>query len=54
MQIINAVLPSIRARLRGRIINVSLLATWIGEPNEASYAALKAALTRYVETLRLV
>lgn len=48
----NAVLPSMRARRQGRIINVGSLAAWIGEPGEGVYAASKAALARYTEALR--
>ncbi len=48
----NAVLPGMRARGRGRIVNVGSLAAWIGEPGEAFYAASKAALARYTDALR--
>ncbi|MPZ82131.1 MAG: SDR family NAD(P)-dependent oxidoreductase [Actinophytocola sp.] len=47
-----AVLPGMRARGRGHIINVGSLAAWIGEPGEAYYPASKAALARYTEALR--
>lgn len=47
-----AVLPHMRARKQGRIINVGSLAAWIGEPGEAFYSASKAALARYTEALR--
>jgi NAD(P)-dependent dehydrogenase (short-subunit alcohol dehydrogenase family) len=48
----NAVLPDMRDRRQGRIINVGSLAAWVGEPGEAFYAASKAALARYSEALR--
>lgn len=51
-RMVNAVLPEMRRRGRGRIINVGSLAAWVGEPNEAFYAASKAALARYTEALR--
>jgi NAD(P)-dependent dehydrogenase (short-subunit alcohol dehydrogenase family) len=51
-RVIRAVLPGMRARRCGRIINVGSLAAWIGEPGEAFYAASKAALARYTESLR--
>lgn len=46
------VLPSMRDRRQGRIINVGSLAAWVGEPGEGFYAASKAALARYTEALR--
>ncbi len=51
-RVIRAVLPSMRERRGGRIINVGSLAAWVGEPAEAFYAASKAALARYTEALR--
>lgn len=48
----NAVLPSMRQRRQGRVINVGSLAAWVGEPGEGFYAASKAALARYTEALR--
>lgn len=47
----NAVLPGMRRRRQGRIINVGSLAAWVGEPGEAFYAASKAALARYTQAL---
>lgn len=47
----NAVLPGMRARQRGKIINIGSLAAWVGEPGEGFYAASKAALARYTEAL---
>lgn len=51
-RVINAVLPGMRSRRQGRIINVGSLAAWVGEPGEGFYAASKAALARYTEALR--
>lgn len=51
-RVINTVLPTMRQRHRGRIINVGSLAAWVGEPGEGFYAASKAALARYTEALR--
>lgn len=52
VRVTHAVLPSMRARRQGDIINVGSLAAWVGEPGEAFYAASKAALARYTEALR--
>ncbi|BCJ39261.1 short-chain dehydrogenase/reductase [Actinocatenispora thailandica] len=52
VRVTHAVLPGMRARRRGRIVNVGSLAGWIGEPGEGFYAASKAALARYTEALR--
>ncbi len=51
-RVTNAVLPGMRTRRRGRIINIGSAAAWVGEPGEAFYAASKAALARYSEGLR--
>lgn len=48
----NALLPGMRGRRQGRIINVGSLAAWVGEPGEAFYAASKSALEGYSEALR--
>jgi NAD(P)-dependent dehydrogenase (short-subunit alcohol dehydrogenase family) len=48
----NAVLPDMRDRRQGRIVNVGSLSAWVGEPGEAFYSASKAALARYTEALR--
>lgn len=48
----NAVLPAMRKRRAGRIINVGSLSAWVGEPGEAFYAASKKALSGYTEVLR--
>lgn len=52
VRVTDAVLPGMRERRRGRIVNVGSLAAWIGEPGEGFYAASKAALARYTESLR--
>lgn len=51
-RVTNAVLPGMRARRQGRIINVGSLAAWVGEPGEAFYSASKHALAGYTEALR--
>lgn len=51
-RVVDAVLPGMRSRRYGRIVNVGSLAAWVGEPGEAFYAASKAALVRYTEALR--
>lgn len=48
----NGVLPGMRERRRGRIVNVGSLAAWVGEPGEAFYSASKRALAGYTEALR--
>lgn len=48
----DAVLPGMRKRRAGRIINVGSLSAWVGEPGEAFYAASKKALFGYTEALR--
>jgi NAD(P)-dependent dehydrogenase (short-subunit alcohol dehydrogenase family) len=48
----NAVLPGVRHRRQGRIINVGSMAAWVGEPGEAFYSASKHALAGYTEALR--
>lgn len=51
-RVTNAVLPGMRSRRTGRIVNIGSLAAWVGEPGEGFYAASKAALARYTEALR--
>jgi len=48
----NAVLPGMRQKRQGRIINVGSAAAWFGEPGEAFYSASKHALAGYTEALR--
>jgi NAD(P)-dependent dehydrogenase (short-subunit alcohol dehydrogenase family) len=52
VRVTNAVLPGMRARGQGRIINIGSLAAWVGEPGEAFYSASKHALAGYTEALR--
>jgi NAD(P)-dependent dehydrogenase (short-subunit alcohol dehydrogenase family) len=52
VRMVNAVLPSMRARRRGRIINVSSLTGVIPLPFMGAYAASKHALEAYSESLR--
>lgn len=51
-RLIKAVLPGMRHRREGWVVNVGSAAAWVGEPGEAFYAASKAALARYTEALR--
>ncbi len=51
-RVTNAVLPGMRGRHDGRIINIGSLAAWVGEPGQGYYAASKAAVARYTEALR--
>jgi NAD(P)-dependent dehydrogenase (short-subunit alcohol dehydrogenase family) len=48
----DAVLPGMRKRRVGQIINVGSLSAYVGEPGEAFYAASKKALFGYTEALR--
>jgi NAD(P)-dependent dehydrogenase (short-subunit alcohol dehydrogenase family) len=50
VRVTHVVLPGMRVRRQGRIINVGSLAAWVGEPGEAFYAASKAAPARCTET----
>jgi NAD(P)-dependent dehydrogenase (short-subunit alcohol dehydrogenase family) len=52
LRMVNAVLPSMRARRRGRIINVSSLTGLMPLPFMGAYAASKHALEAYSESLR--
>jgi short-subunit dehydrogenase len=53
MRMVSAVLPSMRARNSGRIINVSSLSGFVGVPFHGVYAASKHALAGYSEALRM-
>lgn len=48
----DTVLPGMRVRAQGRIINVGALAAWMGDPGEAFSAASKHALAGHTEALR--
>jgi len=53
LRLIHAVLPSMRKRQKGSIINVSSLASLIPLPEGSVYAATKAFLTLFTESLHL-
>lgn len=53
VRVCNAVLPSMRARRDGLIINVSSLGGLFGLPFQGFYAASKFALEGYTESLRM-
>ncbi|MEW6777100.1 MAG: SDR family NAD(P)-dependent oxidoreductase, partial [Bdellovibrionota bacterium] len=53
MYAIDAVVESMAERKSGQIVGVSSLAGWRGLPGSAAYSASKAALTTYLETLRI-
>jgi short-subunit dehydrogenase len=52
MRVTNAVLPGMRARRRGAIVNVGSVSGFIGVPFHGVYAASKHALAGYTEALR--
>jgi len=52
MQVIQAVLPAMRARRRGRIVNIGSRAA-LGKVGRSSYAATKAAIVGLTRTLAL-
>lgn len=52
MAITRALLPSMRAQGRGRIVNVSSLSGRVGLPGVSSYAATKHAVEGFSESLR--
>ena len=53
LRMIQAYLPAMRQRASGRIVNVSSVAGRLSQPLSGTYAASKAALETYTETLRL-
>jgi NAD(P)-dependent dehydrogenase (short-subunit alcohol dehydrogenase family) len=53
VRVTNAVLPGMRERRGGRIINISSLAGLMGAPGMGYYSASKFALEGYTETLSL-
>lgn len=50
---VEAVLPAMLERRRGHIVGVSSLAAFGGLPSTAAYSAAKAALTKFLESLRV-
>jgi short-subunit dehydrogenase len=52
IQLAQALLPGMRVRGRGHIVNVGSIVAHIGRPNEAVYAATKAALAIFTESVR--
>lgn len=52
-RVCRAVLPGMRERRKGLIINISSLAANFGLPYRSFYSASKAALERYTETLSM-
>jgi NAD(P)-dependent dehydrogenase (short-subunit alcohol dehydrogenase family) len=53
LRVIQAVLPTMRARGAGRIINVTSIAAFMGLPYRGVYSASKAALQVTTEALRM-
>ena len=53
VRMVNAILPGMRKRRSGQIINVASMAATFPMPFEGYYAAAKAALMKYTEALRL-
>ncbi|MFE0256858.1 oxidoreductase [Streptomyces sp. NPDC059010] len=51
MRMVNEVLPHMRARKRGRIINISSVLGFMPQPYMAAYAASKHAIEGYTESL---
>ncbi|MFE7935234.1 SDR family NAD(P)-dependent oxidoreductase [Streptomyces sp. NPDC057456] len=51
MRMVNEVLPHMRARRRGRIINISSVLGFLPQPYMAAYAASKHAIEGYTESL---
>jgi len=47
-----SLLPALRARRRGHLVFVGSIAGLLGVPGESAYAASKAALHRYADSLR--
>ena len=52
IELVQALLPRMRERRRGHIVNVGSIVGHVGRPNEAVYAATKAALAIFTESLR--
>lgn len=51
VRMINGILPYMRKRKEGKIINIGSMASWIGEPGESFYSASKHALSGYTESI---
>lgn len=52
IELTQALLPGMRERRRGHVVNVGSIVGHVGRPNEAVYAASKAALAIFTESLR--
>jgi short-subunit dehydrogenase len=52
IELTQALVPGMRERHRGQVVNVGSIVGHVGRPNEAVYAASKAALAIFTESLR--
>jgi len=52
IELTQALLPGMRERGRGHVVNVGSIVGHVGRPNEAVYASTKAALAVFTESLR--
>src|SRR5262249_23102527 len=52
IELTQALLPGMRSRGRGHVVNVGSIVGHVGRPNEVVYAATKAALAIFAESLR--
>ena len=52
IELTQALLPGMRSRGRGHVVNVGSIVGHVGRANEAVYAATKAALAIFTESLR--
>jgi short-subunit dehydrogenase len=52
IELAQALLPGMRSRGRGHVVNVGSIVGRVGRANEAVYAATKAALAIFTESLR--
>ncbi|MFF5258671.1 SDR family NAD(P)-dependent oxidoreductase [Actinomadura viridis] len=53
VNVVRATLPEMLERDRGELVLFSSLASWMPAPGSSAYAAAKAAINAYAETLRL-